>query len=101
RGWASVENHNVVNRILLPITTGLRRLRRPRGHLSCSSSQLNAYQCQSRLLVDFLPQVRGRLDEDDLQGRPDVSLHQVAAARRAVGPADDDVGVDLRLAVLL
>src|SRR5438874_1988862 len=41
-----------------------------------------------------------RNDQHDLQRRPHVRLQQMAAARLAVGASDDDVRVDLRLALV-
>ena len=38
-------------------------------------------QGETGVLIDFLPQVCGRLGQDHLQGRSDVALDQVAAAR--------------------
>ncbi len=46
-------------------------------------------------------QVPGRLDEDHLQCRPDHRFDQVAAVRRPVRLADDHMGVQLRLALLV
>src|SRR5512135_357372 len=59
-----------------------------------------ADQGEPRLRIDLLAEVFRRLDEYHLERRPDVRLDQVAARRRAVRPADDNMGVDRRLVVL-
>src|SRR5690348_15108114 len=69
--------------------------------MSSKAEALHANERQSRLGIVPALQMLWRLDKDDLQGRPHHGFDQVATVRRSIGLADNDMGMQCRLALLI
>lgn len=83
------------------VESHVRQLRADMGHPAQAWLRLRSEtdEGEAGSGVELLAEVLGTFGEDDLAGGADVGFLEVSPVGGAVGAADDDVGVDLRLSL--